>query len=166
VVHGIGGGACLTGRFEGRVVVPHIVRGKWAGFSSRATGSQEPKYLYPRGMDRRNALWGADWVPADAERVYVVEGVFDALPLFPYAVATFGKSVTKEQIQMIADLPHPVTICLDGDAWQECFALCARVAVRRALKPERMRVSWCRLPPGEDPGTLGWRVKEFLLGNG
>jgi hypothetical protein len=157
----VGAGACLDGRMGGRVVVPHVVGGEWRGFSARAVmPGLEPKYLYPPGMPRRTSLWGLEWTPDDGEPIYVVEGVFDALPLFPYGVATFGKSVTDEQIEMLAAIPRPVVVCLDGDAWTEGRALAARLSMR-----SREIVAWARLPPGKDPGTLGWSIKQYVQGN-
>lgn len=159
----IGGGACLTGWFEGRVLVPHVVNGKWEGFSARTIGKGDPKYLYPRGMDRRRGLWGVEWLPPDDQPAWIVEGVFDALPLWPYGVATFGKSVTQEQIEQLAALERPLVVCLDGDAWTEGYALAARLAMRRAVRPGPLRVQWARLPPTTDPGSLGWDVKKHVM---
>jgi hypothetical protein len=157
----VGAGACGTGRFQGRVVVPHlgVVGGPWLGFSARLVkpAPDRPKYLYPRGMDRRVALWGLPWAPRDDSPLYVVEGVFDALPLFPQALATFGKSVSEEQLAILARIgrERPVVPCLDGDAWPESEAL-ARMLARRGAVGGR----WCKLPPEADPGTLGWAVLE------
>lgn len=156
-VEAIGGGACLEGRFEGRVVLPHVVGGKWAGFTARAIDRREPKYLHAKGMDRRRTLWGLEWVPNDGEAVWLVEGPFDALPLFPYGVAAFGKGVTPEQIEMLAGLGRPVVVALDGDAWAEGRALAMRIALRR-----HANVRWAKLPPGKDPGVLGWTVKLYV----
>ena len=153
-----GAGACLAGRYAGRVVVPHRARGssEWLGFAARATGAQQPKYLYPAGMDRRNALWGARFVRGVA-LTYVVEGVFDALPLFPHAVATLGKSVTQDQIEALVALQTLLVPCFDGDAWTDCRALAARLQLAGGEV-----AGWCHLPPGEDPGTLGWAVRDFF----
>lgn len=156
----VGTGACMSGFFEGRVVVPHIVGGVWAGFSARTIRpGVEPKYLYPRGMDRRNALWGLERALASGAGVWVVEGVFDALALSPCGVAAFGKNLSVQQIDRLAGLKVPITVCLDGDAWEDGMVLASRLADRGA------QVLWTRLPPGEDPGTLGWKVREFVQHN-
>lgn len=181
----VGAGACGTGRYQGRVVVPHRAfvgeggNGPWLGFSARLVAEdppersklsrgdrgeiveerrRRPKYLYPRGMDRRTALWGLPWAPQDGSALYVVEGVFDALPLWPRALATFGKSVSEEQLDSLARIgrARPVVPCLDGDAWEESQAL-ARMLARRGAVGGR----WCKLPPESDPGTLGWLVKDY-----
>ena len=148
---------------ERRVVVPHLrdLRGPWVGYSARLVRGREraPKYMYPDRMDRRAGLWGLPWLPSDDAAVWVVEGVFDALPLFPRAVATFGKAVTDEQLEQLAEIGRTRTVvaCLDGDAWADARALAARLALRGA------RAAWCHLPPGTDPGTLGWGVTKHVV---
>lgn len=156
----VGAGACLAGRYGGRVVVPMRDESDgWVGFSARAVGQREPKYLYPPGMDRRASLWGLEWVMRLRDKtspVYLVEGVFDALPLFPHGLAAFGKEVTDQQLSMLAALRRPVVVCLDGDAWEEGRAVAQRLRMRGAEE-----VSWARLPPTTDPGSLGWEVKNY-----
>lgn len=167
----IGGGAVLEGRHANRVVVPHVVDKVWQGWTARGIHrGMEPKYLHCPGMNRKELLWGLEWLPGDQEPAWIVEGCFDALPLFPYGVATFGKSVTTEQVNMIArlSLRRPVHVCLDGDAWQEAMTLALRVRFRRSswvvdasgLPPVR----WVHLPPKTDPGQLGWAVKQYVQG--
>lgn len=169
---------------EGRAVVPFVAErgGPWVGYSARlvrprrarpgAVAREAVKYLYPGGMDRRTALWGAayvralprtgpraglpGWVGPLLEAAVVVEGVFDALPLYPKGVATLGKSVSAEQLDALVALRRPLWVALDGDAWRECRALAARLALRGA--PD---VGWCHLPPGQDPGTLGWKIFDY-----
>lgn len=157
-VEAIGGGAVLSGRFEGRVLLPHVVAGKWAGYTARAIDGREPKYLHAKGMDRRRTLWGMQWVPDDFEPIWLVEGPFDALPLFPYGVAAFGKSVTPEQVDMLAKMDRPIVVALDGDAWAEGRALAMRITLRR-----HKDVRWAKLPPGKDPGVIGWGVKAYVV---
>lgn len=154
----VGAGGCATGFYRGRVIVPYTdARDRWLGFAARTIIGQDRKYLYPRGMNRRDALWGVRYLPADKQPVLVVEGVFDALPLFPRAVATLGKSVTEQQLYAIAALKRPIIPCLDGDAWEEAQQLGLRLKMAGAEVP-----AWAHLPPMEDPGTLGWRVLDHL----
>lgn len=178
----VGAGACTKGRFAGRVVIPMTTRGgEWKGFSARLVSSgrrltpayAHPKYLYPKGMDRKGSLWGADWVPRLKDRthpLYLVEGVFDALPLYPYGLAAFGKNVTDEQLDLLASLvgadaaqevedalagTRRVVVCLDGDAWRDAESVAHRLVMRG------VRATYCHLPPGSDPGMMGWRVRNF-----
>lgn len=156
----VGAGACISGRFAGRVVIPMMDGNKvWTGFSARSIWPDAPlKYLYPTGMNRRESLWGLEWVERLRDPnspIWLVEGVFDALPLFPQAVAAFGKNVTDEQIELLAKLNRPVIVCLDGDAWEEGQVLQKRLEIRGVPS------DWCRLPPKTDPGKLGWKVHKY-----
>jgi hypothetical protein len=149
------------GYYAGRIIVPHIVSGQYAGFSARTIHPKvEPKYLYPKGMNRRGTLWGQDlgWKAS----VYVVEGVLDALALYPCGVATFGKNVTEEQLAWLEAVEvtgSRIIFCLDGDAWEECAALAMRLRLRGADD-----VRWCHLPPGTDPGVLKREVDRYIVG--
>jgi hypothetical protein len=153
-----GAGACAVGTFRRRVVLPmRDATGTWTGFSARAVDGREPKYLYPAGMDRRRSLWGLEHLPPGGGPVWLVEGVFDALPLFPHALAAFGKNVTDDQLDALARLGRPVVACLDGDAWEMAWAVAGRLQLRG------VRAAWCRLPPATDPGQLGWEVARHIV---
>lgn len=164
-------GYCVRGRFSGRVVFPlrrllrsiddHQALRPWRGFSARTIyPGIEPKYLYPSGMDRKNELWGRDfgWTP----KKILVEGVLDALALYPSGIAAFGKNVTDEQIVVLKQIHRlgcSIVVALDGDAWQEGQVL----ALRMALHGIR-GVRWCKLPPKTDPGVLGLKVLDYQVG--
>jgi hypothetical protein len=179
----VGAGACLSGRFAGRVIFPHAVfkehcpqgcvpisdhlfgasmmgNYRWAGFSARAIyDGMEPKYLYPAGMPRGTTMWGG-FLPHHNE-LWLVEGVIDALAIYPMGVAAFGKNVTEEQLDIFAKWAHnssakPV-VCLDGDAWEDCIAIAMRLALRDVHK-----VHWARLPPKTDPGMLRMEVRKYV----
>ncbi len=168
----VGAGACMSGKYAGRVVVPmKDDRGNWLGFSSRVIVPQSnwpdaPKYLYPKGMDRKTNLWGLSWVPRLKDKtrpLWLTEGVFDALPLYPYGVASFGKNVTNEQLDRLAEVcgvhlvgETKVVVGLDGDAWEEGRVICQRLRLRG------VDCKYARLPPCTDPGVLGLKVNEFI----
>jgi len=91
----------------------------------------------------------------------VVEGVFDALALYPNAVAVLGKA-SEAQMEALQESKRPVVIVLDGDAWQEGWAMAAR------LKFKGQRAGSVRLPPKLDPDEVdpAWlqeEVKKALL---
>jgi hypothetical protein len=155
-----GVGVTTCGRFRGRVIFPSKdSTGKWLGFSARAVfRDMDPKYLYPTGMDKKGHLWGWEHFSRDVStEVWLVEGVFDSLPLFPHALSSYGKNVSDAQLDLLVPLDLPIVVCLDGDAWEECRILAARLRLRGAKS-----VMWARLPPTEDSGNLGWRVREFI----
>lgn len=156
-------GACATGRYGQRVVVPLLDsdRDTWLGWVARSWKKDaERKYLYPRGMVR--SLYNhAILLEESDEPVYVVEGVFDALALWPYAVAVLGKP-TEQHIEALISARRPVVMVLDGDAWEEGWALSMR------LKMEGQTAGNIRLAPGVDPDEVDladlWEAAKTSLG--
>lgn len=156
-------GCCLTGRFEGRVVVPILSPGgEWWSWISRVWVKHPAEgvrvYMNAPGVSfgttGRLFNQAALAVPTD-EPVLVVEGVFDALALWPDAVAVLGKP-TRAQVDTLNEARRPVAVCLDGDAWQEAETL--------ALRLDFMghRAGFVRLPPGKDPDEVdrSWLKEE------
>lgn len=151
-------GACAEGHFASRVVVPVLSPdGEWRGFVARAwVKKHQVPYLYPKGMARRELLYNhAALLRQTDAPVFVVEGVMDALALWPDAVAVLGKP-SEPQILALAEAPRPVVACLDGDAWQEGEELAMR------LRLEGQRAGNIILPPKKDPDEVprGWLDEE------
>lgn len=143
-------GACIEGFFSERVVVPVLSPdGDWQGFVARAWVKKHPiPYLYPKGMARRELLYNHAALNVQTERpVFVVEGVLDALALWPDAVAVLGKP-SAGQIIALAETPRPVAVALDGDAWAEGEELAM------TLQLEGQRAGNIRLPPKKDPDEV------------
>lgn len=146
-------GACIDGFYASRVVVPVLSPdGEWLGFVARAwTKKADVPYLYPRGMNRRDTLYNHAALLVRTERpVFVVEGVMDALALWPDAVAVLGKP-SDPQVWALADCPRPVVVALDGDAWREGEELALR------LQLEGQRAGNVRLPAKMDPDEVSRR---------
>lgn len=146
---GIGG--CYSGYWANRIVVPVKPAGApdWVGFIARDwTNTAERRYMYPKGMKRGSILFNHDalFVESD-EPIIVVEGVFDALPYWPRAVACLGKP-TGEHIAALMVSTRPIAVALDGDAWREGDALAA------LLRFEGRRAGFVKLPPGADPNSV------------
>jgi len=145
-------GGCVSGRYFGRVVVPIVNGGPaWLGFSARDwTKRASIKYLYPRWMERGSLLYNAGAL-RDAARsdrpVFAVEGVFDALALWPDAVAFLGKP-GDAQIAALACSLRPVCVLLDGDAHREGWGVAMR------LRLEGRAAGSVILPPRIDPDEV------------
>lgn len=140
-----------SNRWDHRVLVPiYDVNGDLSGWSARSIiHGVIPKYLYPRGMSRGIMYNEVALTRPSKSPVFVVEGVFDALALWPNAVALLGKP-SGEQAERIATLAErPVVVALDGDAWEAGWSFAHQ------LKLYGVFAASLRLPPGEDPGTLG-----------
>jgi DNA primase len=114
-----------------RVIIP-VYDGlkRCVGYQARdITGQAELKILSPKGFDKSKALLGywqaiADRAKSDHPRdsVVLVEGPFDLLKVAELdgALCSFGKNVSKQQIQLIRDLNvKRVYLGLDPDAMRE-----------------------------------------------
>lgn len=146
-----GVGAVRTGYYAGRLIVPVMVAGKWRGWVARAARPKvpAPAYRYPKGMKRGDLLYNQDVLTLPAERpVYVVEGVFDALALWPDAVACLGKP-SGNQKQILATARRPLVVALDGDAWRIGRGLA------QYLQTYDVDATWIHLAPLTDPSSLG-----------
>lgn len=152
-------GACLSGEFAGRVVVPilGVDDETWWGYSARDwTDTQFLRYRYPVGMPRATIMYQHRVLhEASDEPAIVVEGVFDALPYFGRAVAVLGKP-SPWQVDALTESQRPVAIVLDGDAWEQGWALA------RKLQLAGVRAGSVRLPAGEDPNSVNrnWLLDE------
>jgi hypothetical protein len=143
-------GVCLHGRAAGRIVVPVYAPGtaEWRGWVGRAWDKRvELRYVYPPGMPRGELLFNADALLVQTDLpIFVVEGVFDALPHWPDACSCLGKP-TEGQVQLMLRARRPVLVALDGDAWTEGEALSLR------LQLEGLTAAALHLPPCTDPGN-------------
>jgi DNA primase len=140
------------------VVVPILSPdGEWLGHVGRSWQKDaELPYLYGKGLQRRETLYNAAALNVQTDKpVMVVEGVLDALALWPDAVAVLGKP-SEPQIWALADAARPVAVVLDGDAWSEGEALAM------TLRLEGQRAGSVRLPPKTDPDEVdrGWLDEE------
>lgn len=143
-------GAVLSGFWGGRIIIPILgAERQWLGFVGRAWSKKVDRtYLYPKGMQRGEVLYNhsALHIKTD-EPIMVVEGVFDALALWPNAVAVLGKP-SHFQIDALSVANRPVAIVLDGDAWQEGYALAMK------LRLLGQRAGSVTLPPKTDPDEV------------
>jgi hypothetical protein len=155
----LGIGAVLDGYYAGRVIVPHVVRNRllepyFAGWIGRDyTGRAGRPYTYPRGM-QRSLLWNHDALGEKSNTpVLVVEGVFDAIALWPHAVAVLGQP-TQAHLSALRQTARPVVWCLDSDVWASAWGYA------QGMRMSGHAVGALRLPPGVDPDEM---PREALL---
>ncbi len=144
-------GACIRGKYGRRIVVPvyDVDGAELLGFSARAYFPDAyMRYLYPEGMLRGEILYNhaALFVETD-EPALIVEGVFDALALWPDAVGCLGKP-SHAQVEALLMSRRPLVAVLDGDAWREAEALSLR------LRFEGLLAGYVKLPATYDPATV------------
>jgi len=155
-------------KYRGRVIIPcrDPVTRAWLGFVGRdiKPDSNVP-YLTPKRMPRERIVAGLEdeALRQKGAPLYVVEGMFDRLALFPYAAATLGTGFQDAQVDLLAEFSkatgRPLVPCFDGDAPAENRSLQVQLLMRGATVPGR-----CELPPGLDPGKIGWRVLDHYVG--
>lgn len=155
----VGIGVCATGKQAGRIIVPilDLDQKTWLGWVGRDwTGKSRLKYVYPPGMTRVLFNRAAIEQP-EVEYILVVEGVFDALACWSDVVACLGKP-SRWQTEILKQCPHPIVVALDGDAWEEGWALAQQ------LRFGGRAAGAVRLPPRTDPATVPreWLHKEAI----
>lgn len=153
-------GACVHGRYAGRVCVPIYRGGKLVGFMTRAWRKKHPKpYLYSENFDRSITLYNEDALYVTTERpAFIVEGIFDTYPFWTPGerlcdgIAVLGKP-SVAQIEMMTRARRPLLVVNDGDAHREGTALAME------LRRHGVRAASLRLPPGIDPDECYEHVK-------
>jgi hypothetical protein len=121
-------GFCNIGRYANRIVIPVFDKHDNITYFVARTIYKflEPKILNPYG-ERKSILF--NWNTAQKfSEIFVMEGVFSALTMYPYGVATFGKEVTEEQIfKIIRSKVKIVNIVLDGNAVKDAYDVANRI---------------------------------------
>lgn len=112
---------CEEGFYGQRIIAPICDRkGNYRTWVSRSIlPSVSKKYLYPKGTATSRLLYNLHFV-RQTNKVVIVEGIFDAIHFFPYAVASFGKQIYDAQISLLR--LHGITtvhLMFDAEAYQE-----------------------------------------------
>ncbi len=157
-------GAAVEGRFANRVIIPTLsARGDWRGYVARTWIKHtrcvcrycSKPYLNATDMSSGAFMYNDAVLGEDTdEPVMAVEGCFDALALWPNAVAFLGKP-KRSQVEMLATCRRPVVVVLDGDAWAEGWGIAAE------LRLLGQRAGAVHLPPKKDPDQVD---KSWLIG--
>lgn len=159
-------GYCSTGKYAGRVILPITRDDVVTGFQGRAVDGREPKYDQPAGMPKSEMLFGYDQAK-QALTICVVEGAFDVLGCREAeldAVAIFGKSMSRSQVDLLLSLrPNRVVLISDGYS-QDPTAPWMAVRTCDAIWNRGFRNVGLLVPEGkEDPADLGVERPEWLV---
>lgn len=144
-------GVCTDGWVKNRVVIPVLdLDGEtWLGWVARTFVGADPPYFNKPGQWRRTTMFNRAALYAEKRKpVFLTEGVFDALALWPDGVATLGKELSPEQRNMLLECRRRIVVTLDGDAWEqaEALALWLRLNGKTAVH--------IQLPAKKDPATM------------
>lgn len=138
-------GYAEEGRYAGMVIVPVYINGRLEGYAARSiTGKRFLNSKSDEGGKRAMLNGDALFAPNDSP-LYLVEGPFDCLRHWPYAMACLGKP-THEQVDLLMAARRQLYIVLDADAWAESWALAVQLRMAGVA-------AWpVYLPSGTDPG--------------
>lgn len=111
----------------GRIIIPICDNnGKVIAWQGRdITGTKKNKYLFPSGFAGAEYLYNIDAIPERSDYIIICEGIFDVfgwwMAGFKNAVATFGKKISKQQLELIkSKKPKMLLMAWDSDAdWQK-----------------------------------------------
>jgi DNA primase len=103
------------------IVLPHFWQGKLVGWQNRWMGERPKwvsKYTNTNDFPKRVTLFGWDQVQDSKQPIVIVESVPTVLYLASLnipAVATFGATVSKEQMKMLRSCQQGVVLAQDND---------------------------------------------------
>jgi DNA primase len=144
--------------FRGRLIFPfRSPTGRVVGFSARALGNEEPKYIHTSEtpvFKKRRFLYNMDLAKSGMRRkkeTIIVEGMMDVIALYEKGignvVATMGTALTSEQIAMLARFANSIKLCFDKDT-------AGLEATKRGIMLAQgvgLEVRAVLLPKGKDP---------------
>lgn len=109
----------MGSKYANRIVLPIYKNNIPVCFQARSIFDDvKKKYDTPYGVDLKSYIYTTD---IDITKpVYIVEGIFDAWRMNSNTVATFGKMISKKQIQTLLDMEvKTVILTYDLDAMAE-----------------------------------------------
>jgi hypothetical protein len=162
-------------RFFGRIVIPNkVVADKWTDmYVARAYINIEPKYLNPKDSPRARILFNLHNIPDNPEIIIINEGVLTSIIAGPDSVATYGKSVTDEQISLIVSKnPKKIYVSLDNDTdtssgqTKDPTQYKIDEVIKKLLLNSNAEIYYLRMPKGKDAVDMGRQAyREFLFKN-
>lgn len=154
-------GYAIEGDCNGSAIFPVIMNGNLVFWQARKVLFQTKNKYYSSALDK-SVLYGYDWIGGSS--AYIVEGIFDAIALKPYSLGILGKTISNQQIALLAEKNiTDVSVVLDGDAWDRCRQLARQI---RSKLWTVKRVKALRLDANQDPGDfmcVSLKVKETAV---
>jgi len=151
-------------RFFGRIVIPNkIIATQWTDmYSARTYTGLEPKYLNPKNSPRARTVFNLHNQKENCEQIIINEGVLTSIAAGYDSVATYGKSVTDEQIrQIVGKNSKRIYVSLDNDAKPEDGIMRDPTQykvdelVGKLLNNSKSEIYLVRMPPGKDAVDVG-----------
>ncbi|MDB5343263.1 MAG: primase [Schlesneria sp.] len=170
-------GLCRKGLLAGYVAIPVYdyprsgtnpvgYLGRWPGepAASHRDETGPLRYKFPESFPRNRVVYGlAEALDGtEGQPLIVVEGPFKVYHLFqsgfPNTGATFGASVSDEQVEILVATRRPLILMFDGD---DAGQTGMRSAAERLISRASVRV--VKLEPGQHPDDLSHSELEKVL---
>ena len=164
-------GVSDAGYTKDRIIVPTFMNGELVFWQARATW-EEPenkdfkKVLNPSGVSNRPILYNYD-TAAKFDTIIIAEGFIDAAKIGDDAVATNGKRLHPQQVEMLLKTgAKKIVLMWDLDAWTDSKprAKDKRTSIQRAtdlLKSAGFEVYGAKMPDKKDPGSYKFKSKKL-----
>lgn len=159
-------GSTHLGNYRFRIIIPIILDGRVVSYQARdVTDCQELRYkackIELEHIHHKYICYGMDYVLF--RRGLICEGLLDAWKLGKGAVATFGTSVTPEQILFLADRLDEAFILFDSEkeAQKKADALCYELA-SYGVEVEKVKLNAFN-DPGEMPKNEAENIRKKLI---
>ena len=127
-------GYAIEGDCAGAAIFPVIMKGELVFWQARRVMFQVGNKYHSSSLNK-NVLYGYDW--SRGSSAYIVEGIFDAIALKPNSLGLLGKTISSQQIALLAERNiTDVSVVLDGDAWEKCQQLARQIRLKRTVRKE------------------------------
>jgi hypothetical protein len=172
-----------AGYTKGRLIVPTFMFGEVVFWQARATWSEEEQHLHsddpeieykkvlnPSGASNRHILYNYD-VAKEFDKVILTEGFIDAAKVGEDAMATNGKRLHPQQVEMLQlTKAKEVVMMWDLDAWNDVKSRAKdkRSSIKKAadlLKSAGFKVRGVKMPDERDAGSYKYKstkLREYI----
>ena len=145
---------CVDGRYARRWILPVYWQHEFVGFEAKSYVGDKPKSLFPEWFKTGEYVYATQTWDTRFGFVVVAESIFDAETIGLNAVGLFGSTLRVGQLTRLIELAenrdvHSLVWFLDSDAWTKQQAGILRYT--NVLFDNYV----VRVPPGQDPNSLG-----------
>lgn len=168
-------GICSAGFCKDRIIVPFYMKGMIVFWQARATWDEPDnkdfkKVLNPKGVSAKPILYNYD-TAGHYEEVILVEGFMDAVKVGSDAMATNGKRLHINQVELLKETNcKKVILAWDADAWTDerrrkdgkLIKPCSMQVATDLLRSFGIHVRCAKFPPKRDPGSFPYRSDDLL----
>lgn len=158
----LGIGYCLKGTYSARIIIPFYRDGDIVYFNAWSMVATGAKYTNPDedtlGRGKGQVIYNHDALYT-YNKVWMFEGVFNALTIGLTATATGGKQITQWQLNEYNSSPcKAVVIAWDSDAYLEAIQVAMKIVHTK-------RVKVLKFPPGKDANDIGKQATKEIEKN-